>query len=273
MALPSARQLASHGLSSKPPDVAYSITRIRKPVDVVTMSAFTVIPVLDLKHGQVVRARAGDRANYFPISTPLASGSAPHEVLAGLLSVAPFRSLYVADLDAITGEGDHRVALGLLAREAPQLEIWVDGGYATAAAPRLMGLSGIVPVFGSETLRDADELREAAATFGDTGFVLSLDYRSGRFMGPPEVEQSVELWPSRVILMTLDRVGADLGPDTEALVALKGRAGSRAIFAAGGVRGPDDLAALVANGISGALVATALHDGRLPREVVTRYLT
>ncbi|MDB5408528.1 MAG: nickel transporter [Rhodospirillales bacterium] len=248
------------------------MTRIRKPVDVETMSEFTIIPVLDLKHGHVVRARAGDRANYFPIVTPLAAGSLPHEVLAGLLSVAPFRSLYIADLDAITGEGDHRAALGLLAREAPQLEIWVDGGYATTEAPGHMGLRGIVPVFGSETLRDADQLLAAGATFGETGFVLSLDYRGGRFMGPAEVEQSVELWPNRVILMTLDRVGADLGPDIDALVALKRRAGSRAIFAAGGVRGEDDLAALVANGISGALVATALHDGRLPGEVVTHYL-
>jgi HisA/HisF family protein len=233
------------------------------------MSEFAIIPVLDLKHGHVVRARAGDRANYFPIVSPLAAGSAPQDILAGLLRVAKFRSLYVADLDAITGEGDHRAALGVLARAAPGLEIWVDGGYATAAAGRL---PGIVPVFGSETLRDATELEAAAEIFGAAGFVLSLDYRGGRFVGPPEVECDVALWPGRIILMTLDRVGADRGPEIEGLVALKARAGSRGVFAAGGVRGADDLDALVANGISGALVATALHDGRLPGAVVSRYL-
>jgi uncharacterized protein related to proFAR isomerase len=236
------------------------------------MSGFIIIPVLDLKRGHVVRARAGDRENYLPIVSPLAAGSLPSEILAGLLGVAPFRSLYVADLDAITGEGDHRAALGLLVREAPQLEIWVDGGYATADAGRRMRLPCIVPVFGSESLRGSDELAAASEIFGETGFVLSLDYRGGRFMGPPQVEQSVELWPSRIILMTLDRVGADLGPDTDALLALKRRAGSRAIFAAGGIRGEHDLDALVLHGVAGALVATALHDGRLPGAVVSRYL-
>jgi HisA/HisF family protein len=243
------------------------------PVGAQTMSDFTIIPVLDLKHGHVVRARAGDRANYFPIVSPLAAGSSPQEILAGLLGVAPFRSLYVADLDAITGAGDHREALGLLAREAPQLEIWVDGGYATAEAGRFMRLPGIVPVFGSESLRGSEELAAAREIFGETGFVLSLDYRGGRFMGPPEVEQSVELWPGRIILMTLDRIGGDLGPDLDALVALKHRAGSRAVFAAGGVRGEHDLVTLVSHGVAGALVATALHDGRLPGTVVARYLT
>jgi HisA/HisF family protein len=234
------------------------------------MSDFIIIPVLDLKHGHVVRARAGDRANYFPIVSPLAAGSSPQEILAGLLRIAPFRSLYVADLDAITGEGDHRPVLELLAHAAPQLEIWVDGGYATAASA--MRQPGIVPVFGSESLRGSDELEAASAIFGETGFVLSLDYRGGKFMGPPEVERRVELWPSRIILMTLDRVGADLGPDIDALVALKRRAGSRAVLAAGGVRGAADLDALVAHGLAGALVATALHDGRLPATVVARFL-
>ncbi len=240
------------------------------PVGAETMSDFIIVPVLDLKHGHVVRARAGDRKNYFPIVSPLAAGSAPREILAGLLSVAPFRSLYVADLDAITGEGDHRAALELLARAAPQLEIWVDGGYATADSG--MRLPGIVPVFGSESLRGSEELAAAREIFGESGFVLSLDYRGGSFIGPPAVEHRVDLWPSRVILMTLDRVGADRGPDVDALLALKRRAGSRAVFAAGGVRSESDLDALVANGVAGALVATALHDGRLPGAVVARYL-
>jgi phosphoribosylformimino-5-aminoimidazole carboxamide ribotide isomerase len=236
------------------------------------MSGFIIIPVLDLKHGHVVRARAGDRANYRPIVSPLAVGSSPREILAGLLGVAPFRSLYVADLDAITGDGDHREALELLSREVPQLEIWVDGGYATAEAGCGMRLPGIVPVFGSESLRGPEELAAAREIFGESGFVLSLDYRAGRFMGPPEVENRIELWPSRIVLMTLDRVGADRGPDIDALLALKRCAGSRAVFAAGGVRGEHDLDTLVSHGIAGALVATALHDGRLPAAAVTRYL-
>jgi uncharacterized protein related to proFAR isomerase len=75
------------------------------------VNAFSIIPVLDLKHGKVVRARAGDRANYQPIVTPLSPTSEAADVLRGLMALAPFSTVYIADLDAITGEGNHGAVL------------------------------------------------------------------------------------------------------------------------------------------------------------------
>ncbi len=60
------------------------------------MTSFTIIPVLDLKHGAVVRARAGDRINYHPIVSPLAADSSPANILHGLRGLAPFRVVYIA---------------------------------------------------------------------------------------------------------------------------------------------------------------------------------
>jgi hypothetical protein len=62
-----------------------------------------IIPVIDLKGGLVVRARMGQRDQYRPIETPLSPTSHPADVVQGLMSVFPFRTLYVADLDAIEG--------------------------------------------------------------------------------------------------------------------------------------------------------------------------
>jgi phosphoribosylformimino-5-aminoimidazole carboxamide ribotide isomerase len=73
------------------------------------------------------------------------------------------------------------------------------------------------------------------------------------------------LWPSRLIHMTLARVGSDGGPDVDGLVALRTRAPHCAVYAAGGVRDERDLQVLAAHGVAGALVATALHDGRITR--------
>ena len=227
------------------------------------MSSFLIIPVLDLKHGQVVRARAGDRANYHPIVSPLSRGSGASDVLRGLRTLAPFRTVYIADLDAIAGEGDHRAVLGGLATEFPEVEFWLDGGFASPATARDAAGSGFVPVVGTETLATADDLTDIRASLGDAGFVLSLDYRGAEFLGPPEIEHRAELWPDRVIVMTLDRVGTGGGPDLAALGRLARQGKGRAVFAAGGVRGDGDIADLVAAGIAGALVATALHDGRL----------
>ena len=63
--------------------------------------AIEVIPVIDLKDGAVVRAQHGLRHSYAPIVTPLAKTSAPLDIAAGLLTIYPFRTFYIADLDRI----------------------------------------------------------------------------------------------------------------------------------------------------------------------------
>ncbi len=65
--------------------------------------------------------------------------------------------------------------------------------------------------------------------------------------------------------MTLARVGSGAGPDLARLAAIRSVAGEREIYAAGGVRDAVDLSALKAAGAAGALIATALHDGRIGR--------
>jgi phosphoribosylformimino-5-aminoimidazole carboxamide ribotide isomerase len=63
--------------------------------------------------------------------------------------------------------------------------------------------------------------------------------------------------------MTLARVGSGAGPDIERLSHVRKHAGDRLVYAAGGVRNGNDLAALQRAGIAGALVASSLHDGTL----------
>ena len=45
------------------------------------------------------------------------------------------------------------------------------------------------------------------------GFVLSLDFRGETFLGPQGLLDDAALWPHRVIVMTLARVGGGEGPD------------------------------------------------------------
>jgi phosphoribosylformimino-5-aminoimidazole carboxamide ribotide isomerase len=115
-------------------------------------------------------------------------------------------------------------------------------------------------VLGSETQTDISTVCRFS---GDHRFVLSLDFRAGAFQGPSTLLMHVGCWPARVIVMTLDRVGSQSGPDLERLLAVKAAAKDRAIYAAGGVRGADDLASLRNAGITGALVASALHNGQI----------
>ena len=218
-----------------------------------------VVPVIDLKGGAVVHARMGERARYRPIETPLARSSDPIDVARGLLAVHPFATLYVADLDAITGAGDNCAALDRLRAAMPDLTLWVDSGIADqhAAAAWLAQDLGHV-VLGSETQRDLSVIHHFAA---EPRAVLSLDFRGDAFQGPAELLANAHIWPQRVIVMTLHRVGSDAGPDFARLRAITPAA--REIYAAGGVRDADDLQALADAGIAGVLVASSLHNGRL----------
>lgn len=219
-----------------------------------------VIPVLDLKSGIVVHARGGRRDDYRPIETPLSPSSEPADVLAGLLRLFAFRRLYVADLDAIEGRGDHLALLGDLAQAHPGLEIWLDAGLRDAAGVAAVLARGIVPVLGSESQTDTVLLRAICA---DPRVVLSLDFRGAAFQGPPAILADATLWPARVIAMTLAAVGANAGPDVARIDELRKRAPDRAVHAAGGVRNAADLRELAALGATGALVASALHAGAL----------
>ncbi len=66
-----------------------------------------LIPVLDLMRGVAVQARGGDRERYEPLRTVLAA-DAPGDPLALIQAyrdILGARECYVADLDAIQGDG------------------------------------------------------------------------------------------------------------------------------------------------------------------------
>ncbi|MEA3243877.1 MAG: HisA/HisF-related TIM barrel protein, partial [Pseudomonadota bacterium] len=116
-------------------------------------------------------------------------------------------------------------------------------------------------VLGSETLSNTGLLQNTRAA--DTDTVLSLDFNGDRLLGPPDLLEQAEHWPTRVIVMCLDRVGSDEGPDTERMQQLRRKSPASELFAAGGVRDLDDLLHLRQLGVAGALLASALHDGRI----------
>lgn len=232
-----------------------------------------LIPVIDLMQGQVVRAVGGQRSTYQPIVSALCQGSEPLTVAQALCAHCAARQLYVADLDALMGGTVQIEVLRALLLALPDVDLWVDGGFADAAdAESLRSRLGpladrLVPVFGSESLRSPEELERC---FGlsqpqRNGAVLSLDRRGGERLDPSGCWDAVALWPARVIVMTLERVGSSAGPDLGTLRELRIKAPHVTLVGAGGIRDEADLARAQDAGADAWLVASALHDGRLPR--------
>ena len=227
-----------------------------------------IIPVIDIRDGVVVRAVAGDRANYAPIETPLAPGASdPVAVARGLLDAcgcdAP--TLYVADLDGIEGRGRNSGLIATLKQAFPTVPLWVDDGASTPGdVAKIREHSNVTPVIGSESLASARELAEFEAELPQ-GFILSLDHRGNERIGPTDVFENPETWPQSVIVMTLGKVGTNAGPDFTRINEIRHVAQGHDIIAAGGIRGLDDLKQLRDMGVTAALVATALHTGALTR--------
>jgi phosphoribosylformimino-5-aminoimidazole carboxamide ribotide isomerase len=249
-----------------------------------------MIPVLDLLDGHAVRAIRGDRANYRPIQSSLCATSQPLDAARALVAASGASTLYVADLGAIMSRTADPATLAALSVSLGGLqgpaEIWLDAGFADFASmlSHLARISvaiatsheprehaPIVPVFGSESLRSLDALREAEAA----GYapILSLDHRGGQLIAAPELARALRSpssWPSRVIVMTLDQVGADAGPDLDTFNAIHAQADGRMTIGAGGIRDRSDLDAAARSGADAWLVASALHDGRLASTPPTR---
>lgn len=231
----------------------------------------TLIPVIDLLKGQVVRGVRGNRQAYRPIESALCGSSDPVTVASILVDHCSTHQLYVADLDALMGGPPQREVLRRLLVALPTVELWLDAGFADAAAARSL-LSQlqphtvrILPVFGSESLGSRQALQDCHEQFGGAGAVLSLDRRDGERLDPAGCWDAVALWPQRVIVMTLERVGSGAGPDLATLAELHRQAPQTSLIGAGGVRMQEDLASAEAAGASAWLVASALHDLQLPR--------
>jgi uncharacterized protein related to proFAR isomerase len=232
--------------------------------------------------GQVVRAVRGNRHAYQPIVSQLCASSDPVTVAKALCEHCATRQLYVADLDALLGRPAQAHVLRSLLQSIPGLELWLDAGFASAGAAQTLraglGEAGkqVVTVFGSESLASRAELERCFAETGASGAnataqcsgskgVLSLDRRDGQRLDAAGCWDAPALWPERVIVMTLERVGSDAGPDLETLREVRLKSPGTFIVGAGGIRNESDLARAREAGAGAWLVASALHDARLPR--------
>lgn len=228
-----------------------------------------VIPVIDLLNGQVVHARHGNRQDYRPITSALCDGSEPMAMVAALQRLYPFTQLYIADLDAIQGVGQHDAIIAAISQQYPRLQIWLDSGFNSVHAIEQWRTQNVLPVLGTESLVDMAHYHQLAEACGQH-YVLSLDFKAGLYVGPVELLTASSDWPEQVICMTLNQVGSNTGADWQQLQQLQALASKQALYAAGGIRGMEDLQRLAGMGIGGALLATALHSSAISGQQLAR---
>ena len=208
-----------------------------------------MIPVIDLKNAQVVHAKHGNRHAYLPIQSILSATSDVFSIVEGLLKLYPFRTIYMADIDAISNSGNHFEQIELLCSMYPHITWWVDNGVRNVNARILYApQANIRAVFGSEHIHTLQDYRAMSYAY-KSRHVLSLDkFESPKLdnweLGAKELHETGLYWPDDVICMTLNNVGSYAGADITRLQALMQLNNSRKkparLYAAGGIRNTDD---------------------------------
>ena len=239
-----------------------------------------IIGVIDLLGGRAVHARAGRREGYQPVRT---AAGAPIDgdpvTLARTYVAVGLTELYVADLDAIQGRAPQDAQVTTIA--ALGTPFWLDAGVSSADRARdALDLGATRLVVGLETLTSFESLKEICEAVGGDRVAFSLDLRNGEPIvasdripsgesAPLVAARAANAGASVVIVIDLARVGTSAGLDLELIARVREAVPGLTLLAGGGARGQEDLAQLADCGCDGALVATAIHDGRIGAAEVT----
>lgn len=237
---------------------------------------FRVVFVMDIFNRNVVLARGGIRENYRPVSdsSSVCKTSIPMEILEFLRP----REVYIADLNALQGKGPLDINAEIIREVGLKADTMLDFGVSSLKdVDQALSIAGTA-VIGTETGTLA-VIRDSASKYPGR-ISVSIDVKHGNILkqdpeipqDPFEIVKLLNGLPLKdLIFLDLDRVGTASGFDPKFLHKLA-ESSVHDVLLAGGVRGMEDLFALDRLGIKGALVATAIHSGSVPPEVMTRGL-
>jgi phosphoribosylformimino-5-aminoimidazole carboxamide ribotide isomerase len=155
------------------------------------------------------------------------------------------------------------------------IDLMVDAGIRDRRAAREILASGVRGVIaGLETVERPTMLGELVETCGPEALWFSLDLKNGTALGDgtawPDsspfgiAAQAIELGITRLIVLDLAHVGERRGVGTEDLCRrILEEYPKTHVAVGGGIRHNADIERLQQLGVTAALVATALHEGRL----------
>ncbi len=230
-----------------------------------------IIPVIDFLNGVAVHGIRGERKHYQPLKSTLCKSVDPVDIALAFESLG-FSGLYLADLDAILGKSANFSIYRQIMSQT-RLDLMVDAGTSDIANAEKVLDTGVTKiVVGSETLSSLDFVSQAVRAFGEDKVVVSIDRKEGKVLSASEAIASMDavsfaqklagVGVRQIILLDLDRVGTEHGTNLILMRNILEKSGVE-VLVGGGIRSLQELEELRKLGVSGALVATVLHNGKL----------
>jgi phosphoribosylformimino-5-aminoimidazole carboxamide ribotide isomerase len=225
-----------------------------------------VIPAVDVVVAEAVRLRRG------AFDDVVARAGDPSDLIARFVAARP-PFVHVVDLDGARSGKIRAELIGALAARAAPTPVQAAGGIRSLEDARSLLEAGAARiVVGTAALDSPAAVGELASAFEER-LVVAVDARDGRVsvagwsrvteLSPDEfAERCAEAGVCRLLCTAIDRDGTMAGPDLDLLGRVRERSGLP-VLAAGGIRSEEDVEALAALGLEGAVVGRAVLEGAL----------
>jgi phosphoribosylformimino-5-aminoimidazole carboxamide ribotide isomerase len=224
-----------------------------------------LIPAIDIQGGRVVQLVQGERL-----------ALAFDDLDRWLRRFAAFPLVQVIDLDAAKGHGSND---DLIRRSCAALGCRVGGGIRSIERARSILELGAHEVILGSALFDGPRVNaafaaEAAQAIGRDRLVAAVDCRNGKVtlrgwrevidLTPVQAVRELEPYVGAFLCTIVEGEGLMQGIDMTAILAVKDATSLR-VTAAGGIRGPSEVAELDRVGVD-AVVGMALYSGKFDQD-------
>ena len=231
-----------------------------------------VLPVIDLKRGQVVHGFAGQRDRYRPIESQLVDSPHPGKVAKAICDYMRCSEIYVADLDAIAGDEPDWNGYEIIRKQG--VKLWLDAGTGDIESiRRVVERVECRLIVALETLKTLRSLEQIVAAFPSQQLVFSLDMDSeqpmvcdaaaSRLSAETIASYAVESGISTMIVLDVAAVGTGNATTVDLCRKIKSRYLDLELVSGGGVRDPSDVQRFTEAGCDRVLVASAIHAKKL----------
>lgn len=236
-----------------------------------------ILPAIDLLNGNAVRLKQGAE------NTAKIYSTNPPEI-AARWQEAGAQFIHVVNLDGAFGRAQKNSDVIKQIVQSVSIPIELGGGIRSLADVRSWLHIGVTRVIlGTIALTDPDIVTASIAEFGPDAIVVGIDGRDNKVAirgWEEQTDTSVvqlaqhmkDLGAERIIYTDVRRDGESVGPNIESTDALARESGLHVIASGGFSRMShfEELKALNNPNIEGAIVGTALYEGELDLQELTK---
>jgi len=217
----------------------------------------------------------GERKKYKPIQSVLCHSADPLIVAYAFEDKLQLKELYIADLDAISHHDYSNLKEIFKIKQNTRLNLMLDCGiHSIEDILKVISTKIDRIIIATETLSGLNELERIVDQIDQRKLILSIDTMHNKILASSKeimelnpravAEYGYELGIQECIVLDLSKVGSERGPNITIAKEIVENV-EISVITGGGIRYIDDIHYLEENGFAGVLIATALHNGNIPR--------